>query len=154
MTDNFDNFFHQILEDMTANDVANVGTGWTDDKGGIPKVLGGIQRRSGMSKKKKKKPIKEGYFVNDEEIEKLALRMAPQDKIFVDKMANTTALLTISKGYAWNIMKEIKKRGFQMIYNDRDPDSVSVIVLSKSPEIRDAFISKNKAQLGGFVVFR
>jgi hypothetical protein len=51
-------------------------------------------------------------------------------------------------------MKEIKKRGFQMIYNDRDPDSVSVIVLSKSPEIRDAFISKNKAQLGGFVVFR
>jgi hypothetical protein len=64
MTDNFDTFFHQILENMTANDVANVGTGWTDDKGGIPEgvlggtqrrgVLGGTQRPDGMIKRKKK----------------------------------------------------------------------------------------------------
>jgi hypothetical protein len=54
MTNNFDTFFHQILEDMTANDVANVGTGWADDKGGIPKVLGGMQRRGGISKRKRK----------------------------------------------------------------------------------------------------
>lgn len=61
MTDNFDNFFRSILEDMTANDVANVGTGWFDDKGGIPKILGGMQRRNlgkTRTQKTRKKRIK------------------------------------------------------------------------------------------------
>lgn len=52
MTKNFDNFFHRLLEDMTANDVANVGTGWNDSAGGVPKILGPIQRRKKPKKRK------------------------------------------------------------------------------------------------------
>lgn len=58
MTVNFDHFFNSIIENMVANDVANVGTGWSgagdnDTAGGIPKVLGPMQTRKGTIKKKK-----------------------------------------------------------------------------------------------------
>lgn len=55
MTTQFDNYFHNLIENMTVNDVANVGTGWNDRAGGVPKILGPIQRR----KKPKKQTIKE-----------------------------------------------------------------------------------------------
>ena len=56
MTPKFDTFFKTIMEEMVANDVATVGTGWDDpNAGGIPKVLGPMQRRGCCKKKRKRK---------------------------------------------------------------------------------------------------
>lgn len=55
MTTQFDNYFHNLIENMTVNDVANVGTGWFDSKGSVPKVLGCMQKRNGSCSKKRKK---------------------------------------------------------------------------------------------------
>jgi hypothetical protein len=157
MTNNFDTFFHQILEYMTANDVANVGTGWddnNDNKGGVPKeVLGGMLRRSGISKKKKKKPIKEGYFVRDEEVDRIVNRVVPQGFVVIDKMTDALSLVTVDLKYADKTMKALKEKGHSLIYKVNG-DSMAIIVLSDDPTTRQRFFTKHQRSLVGFTPFK
>jgi len=95
----------------------------------------------------------EGYSVNDMEVERIALSVAPREHISVDRMKGLTAAIKVSKKYAFSVMSAIKDREFSVIFNDSGDDYVHVLVMSKSPTIRNEFFKNNAKYLHGFVHF-